>query len=421
MAATASATSAAGSAGEAGGAGGGDGLVGGEGRGLAGDRDAARASRGQRRRAGGGSRRRPWCAACRRRGAAAAAAAGSAPRRAPRRRPGCGRRRARARPAPAASTSGPRRRRCSRAGHSAPVTAAAQAASSSAERRAGRRARCRRSRPGARRSARGRGRSSRPACVEEGHAAVLLPDLPVVVGDRRAARRPRSARASIAASASGGCRPTTQGTPGFRMPAFSPAISARVSPRYCWWSSETGVMAAEPRPRDDVGRVEPAAEADLEQGPVGRGLGHREEGGGGGDLEEGDRRAAVRGLAAFEQRRRAGPRRSARRRGGCARGSGRGAARCRRGPRAPVGLEAGAQHGDDRALAVGAGDVDHRRQPALGVAERGEQPLDAAERQVDDLGVQRRSAGRGPGRCPAAHCAAAWAASSTGAGRSPCT
>ena len=44
------------------------------------------------------------------------------------------------------------------------------------------------------------------------------------------------------------------------------------------------------------------------------------------------------------------------------------------------GLEPGADHRHRRALAVGAGDVDHRRQRALGVAERGEQPLDAAER-----------------------------------------
>ena len=83
------------------------------------------------------------------------------------------------------------------------------------------------------------------------------------------------------------------------------------------------------------------------------------------------------------------------------------------------GLEPGAQHGDDRALAVGAGDMDDRRQPALRVAERGQEPLDAAEREVDDLRVQRGQAGedRVAGR---AHCAAA-RASSTGAGSSPCT
>ena len=84
-----------------------------------------------------------------------------------------------------------------------------------------------------------------------------------------------------------------------------------------------------------------------------------------------------------------------------------------------AGLEAGAQRGDDRALAVGAGDVDDRRQPALGMAERGEEPLDAAEREVDDLGVQRRQPVED--RVAARAHSAAWAASSTGAGSSPCT
>ena len=37
---------------------------------------------------------------------------------------------------------------------------------------------------------------------------------------------------STASSASGGSRPTKHGTPGFRIPAFSRAIAARLSPRY---------------------------------------------------------------------------------------------------------------------------------------------------------------------------------------------
>ena len=40
-------------------------------------------------------------------------------------------------------------------------------------------------------------------------------------------------------------------------------------------------------------------------------------------------------------------------------------------------LQHRAQEGDGRALAVGAGDMDHRRQPVLRVAEALEQPLDA--------------------------------------------
>ena len=53
-------------------------------------------------------------------------------------------------------------------------------------------------------------------------------------------------------------------------------------------------------------------------------------------------------------------------------------------------LEDRPQIGQDRALAVGAGDMDRGRRLALGVAERGQQPLDATQRQVDDLGVKAR-------------------------------
>ena len=47
------------------------------------------------------------------------------------------------------------------------------------------------------------------------------------------------------------------------------------------------------------------------------------------------------------------------------------------------GLEHGAHERGGRALAVGAGDVDHRRQAALGMAEVGHQRFDPVERQVD--------------------------------------
>ena len=77
--------------------------------------------------------------------------------------------------------------------------------------------------------------------------------------------------------------------------------------------------AADQRALDDVGRVEPAAEADLDDAGVGGRAGEGEEGGGGGRLEEADLHA-VRGVERLgeqggEQRRR----RSAGRRGGCAR------------------------------------------------------------------------------------------------------
>ena len=77
----------------------------------------------------------------------------------------------------------------------------------------------------------GAGQVEQAGLVEEGHAAVLLPDLPVAVGDRERRRRPhrrgpRSRRAPRAAASrrrrgrrASGCRPSRA------------AISARVSPR----------------------------------------------------------------------------------------------------------------------------------------------------------------------------------------------
>ena len=53
----------------------------------------------------------------------------------------------------------------------------------------------------------------------------------------------------------------------------------------------------------------------------------------------------------------------------------------------PGGLEHGVQHGERRALAVGARDVHHGRQAPLGIAEVPEQALDALEREIDDFGV----------------------------------
>src|SRR6185437_2257046 len=48
-----------------------------------------------------------------------------------------------------------------------------------------------------------------------------------------------------------------------------------------------------------------------------------------------------------------------------------------------------AHEGDGGALAVGAGDMDHRRHFSLWVIERREQALHAIERQIDTLGMQR--------------------------------
>ena len=61
-----------------------------------------------------------------------------------------------------------------------------------------------------------------------------------------------------------------QGTPRFMMPAFSKAIFSTVSPSFSAWSIEIGVMTVEGRGLNDVGRIEAAAEADLEQNHIGR-------------------------------------------------------------------------------------------------------------------------------------------------------
>ena len=144
---------------------------------------------------------------------------------------------------------------------------------------------------------------------------------------------------------------------------------------------------ADGRGLDDVCGVQHPAEPDFEQQEIGRGLGEGDEGGGGGHLEEGDRLAGVGGLHALEDfgevilgdqlARQADAL-------GEADEVGRGE---------DVDLEArrlgdGPQVGDGRALAVGAGDMDHRRQAALGMAQRGREATHAAEGEVDTLGMQ---------------------------------
>ena len=59
----------------------------------------------------------------------------------------------------------------------------------------------------------------------------------------------------------------------------------------------------------------------------------------------------------------------------------------------PRGFEDRAHERDGRALAVGTGDVDHRWQAPFRMAERGEEALDAAEREIDALRVQRQQSG----------------------------
>ena len=149
----------------------------------------------------------------------------------------------------------------------------------------------------------------------------------------------------------------------------------------------------EPRARHHIGRIEPAAEPGLHQEDVGRPAREGDEGRRGGDLELGDRRAAIDPLAPVQ-------------------GIGQSGLGDRQAVEqealvvvhqmrrhvalhAPAGrLEHRVQHRERRALAVGAGDVHHRRQLPLGVAERCQQPLDALEREVDGLWVQALQAGQ---------------------------
>ena len=58
----------------------------------------------------------------------------------------------------------------------------------------------------------------------------------------------------------------------------------------------------------------------------------------------------------------------------------------------PRGLGDGADEGDGRTLAVGAGDMDDGRQAMLGIAERRAQDAHPLQRQVDTLRVPRAQA-----------------------------
>ena len=74
--------------------------------------------------------------------------------------------------------------------------------------------------------------------------------------------------------------------PGFTMPAFSRAMSARVGPAYSVWSSPTFVTTATVAVGDVRGVPSPE-QPDLDDGDVDRGVGERPVGGRGHDLEVG--------------------------------------------------------------------------------------------------------------------------------------
>ncbi len=141
------------------------------------------------------------------------------------------------------------------------------------------------------------------------------------------------------------------------------------------------------RPFDHVGGVEPAAQAGFQHQHIRRAAAEQQQGGGGGDLEDGDGRAGIGGLRLLQRRRQ---------RGIADQAAGEADAfveahQMRRGidmRPPPRGFRDGAQKGAGAALAIGAGDMDDRRQAAFRVAERREAMLQPAEAEVDQLRVQ---------------------------------
>ena len=133
---------------------------------------------------------------------------------------------------------------------------------------------------------------------------------------------------------------------------------------------------------EHIGAVVAAAQAHLDDADIGGGAGEGLEGQGRGDLEEADRLARIGGLdhiGQLVQRLVAdqGP--------GDADAFGE-AHQVRRGQHMHLQarrLADGAHEGAGRALAVGAGDVDHLAHAPLGMTERGQEPLHPAGGKVD--------------------------------------
>ena len=174
--------------------------------------------------------------------------------------------------------------------------------------------------------------------------------------------------------------------------AFSPAIvRQRVAEKF-------GVVHADRRDHgrqrrvDHVGGVQPPAEADFQQHHIGRMLREQAKRRRGFDFENRDRRAGIGALAMFERRAQfviadqhaaAGPAEAKAFVDPHQIGRGVGVdAQARR-------FQDRAQIGDRRTLAIGAGDMDHRRQFAFGMIEPLQQPLHPLEAEIDAAGMQR--------------------------------
>ena len=203
----------------------------------------------------------------------------------------------------------------------------------------------------------------------------------------------RPACRSITASASRTWLAITAGTPRLRMPAFSAAI--------CFDGVAEEIAMIDRHRRDDahkrtldhIGGVEPAAEPDFEKQNVGGMAREQKKRRGGLDLEHRDRRVAVPGFA-FGQR--LGQRGIVDELAAALAADAKALVEVDQiGRGIDVHALAGrfedrAHEGNGRAFAVGAGDMDQRRQFLFRMIERGKQALDAIERQVDALGMQRQ-------------------------------
>ncbi|MGY4380988.1 hypothetical protein ACVWZ3_008627 [Bradyrhizobium sp. i1.3.6] len=170
--------------------------------------------------------------------------------------------------------------------------------------------------------------------------------------------------ASITAIASPVCSAQITGTPRLMIAAFSPAMEVSVSPRKSMWSMLMGVITQAAGCVDHIGRIEPTAEADLKQHDIGRVLREQMEGSRGLQLEHGRGFAGIDPLDLFQNRaqfivadQHPAADTAQTKTFVDADEIGRGVGMD---PQAR-GLQRRAQISERRALAVGAGDVDHRR------------------------------------------------------------
>ena len=202
-----------------------------------------------------------------------------------------------------------------------------------------------------------------------------------------------AARARSAPSAAGGCAPTTARTPGRRMPAFSAAIAATVRPRKASWSRLTGAMTqsagcsaatlvASRRPPIPTSSSVKSAGSRANASSAAHVVASKSVIGAPPFTSSTSRSSAVSSVLADG----AAAERDPLVEGDEVRARVRVHALARR-------LQRRAHERNRRALAIGARHVDDGRQIALRLAERLEQPLDAAEAEVDRRRVQCGKAG----------------------------